>query len=91
MVQEKKRTKGIFDGVAAREGYALNKLMFSLNSEQNRKEFLKNREAYCDQYALTNEQREAVLSGDRVRLVEVGANMYFGIKLVRTYRRANML
>jgi protocatechuate 4,5-dioxygenase alpha chain len=37
----------IFDGAAARKGYALNKMCYSLNSAENRAEFLRDEEAYC--------------------------------------------
>lgn len=88
MVVSEKWKKGIFDGDAAQRGYALNKMMYSLNDAACRKKFLNDREAYCDRFGLDEEQKQAVLSGNRDALVAAGASMYFGIKLVRTYRRA---
>lgn len=88
MELSEKAKNGIFDGVDAQRGYALNKMMYSLNEAANRQMFLADQAAYCDRFGLSAEQKSAVLSGDRSNLVAAGANMYFGIKLVRTLRQA---
>ena len=41
----------------ARKGYALNKMCYSFNSAANREAFLRDEDAYCAQYGLTDEQR----------------------------------
>ncbi len=43
----------IFDGEAARKGYALNRMCFSFNSADNRAEFLRDEDAYCEKFGLT--------------------------------------
>ena len=91
MVVSERAKKGIFDGASAKRSYALNKLMYSLNEQKNREIFLADRAAYCDRFGLTESQKAAVLSGDRNALLAEGASMYFGIKLIRTYRRANLI
>lgn len=48
----------IFDGTAARKGYALNAMCFSFNLPSNRQQFLKDESAYCARYGLTLEQRD---------------------------------
>ena len=71
----------IFDGDQARKGYALNKMCFSFNSADNRAEFLKDKEAYCSKYNLTDQQREAVLSLTVLKMLAAGGNAYFLAKL----------
>lgn len=71
----------IFDGDQARKGYALNKMCFSFNSADNRAEFLKDKEAYCSKYNLTDQQREAVLSLNVLKMIAAGGNAYFLAKL----------
>ena len=67
----------IFDGDQARKGYALNKMCFSFNSAQNRAEFLKDEEAYCNTYGLNVEQREAIANRNVLRLLAAGGNVYY--------------
>ena len=50
----------IFDGQAARRGYALNKMCFSFNEAVNRAAFLRDEEAYCRRFGLDEAQRDAV-------------------------------
>jgi len=71
----------IFDGDQARKGYALNKMCFSFNSADNRAEFLKDKDAYCSKYNLTDQQREAVLSLNVLKMIAAGGNAYFLAKL----------
>ena len=67
----------IFDGVAARRGYALNKMCFSFNSAENRAAFLKDEDAYCDRFGLTPQQREAIRHRNVLELIEAGGNAYY--------------
>lgn len=71
----------IFDGDQARKGYALNKMCFSFNSADNRAEFLKDKEAYCAKFHLTDTQRDAVLSLNVLQMIAAGGNAYFLAKL----------
>ena len=80
-----KGEKGIFDGEAAMKGYALNKLCFSLNKEEGRKEFLADQEAYCRKFGLNDEQRAAVLSRNRIDFTVAGGSLYFYGKLARLF------
>ena len=52
----------IFDGSQAQKGLALNRMCFSFNSAENRAAFLKDEDAYCRKYGLSDEQRAAVKS-----------------------------
>ncbi|HEU0199505.1 MAG TPA: protocatechuate 4,5-dioxygenase subunit alpha [Burkholderiaceae bacterium] len=67
----------IFDGDQARKGYALNKMCFSFNSAENRREFERDEEAYCRKYGLNDEQREAIRDRNVLALIAAGGNVYY--------------
>src|SRR5579862_2003846 len=71
----------IFDGEAARKGYALNRMCFSFNSADNRAEFLRDEDAYCEKFGLTPGQRSAVKHRNVLELIEAGGNVYYLAKL----------
>ncbi len=71
----------VFDGKTSHSSYALNKLFYSFNKEENRKAFAEDPEAYADKYGVTGEQKEALLAGDFLSLLKMGANVYFLAKL----------
>jgi len=67
----------IFDGHRALSGYALNKMCFSFNSEENREAFRRDEDAYCARFNLTEPQRLAVKHRDVLELLEAGGNIYY--------------
>jgi len=67
----------IFDGRQAMQGYALNKMCFSFNKADNREEFLRDEDAYCDKYALDQQQREAIKNRNVLDLIAAGGNIYY--------------
>jgi len=67
----------IFDGAAARRGYALNKMCYSFNSAENRAEFMRDEEAYCRRFGLSDEQRKAIASRNVLQLIAAGGNIYY--------------
>jgi len=71
----------VFDGQTAHAAYALNKLLFSFNREENRREFGQDPDAYVAQFDLTVKQKEALLKGDYLGLIRLGANIYYLAKL----------
>jgi protocatechuate 4,5-dioxygenase alpha chain len=71
----------IFDGHQARKGYALNKMCFSFNAAENRADFLRDEDAYCEKYKLNSEQREAVRKRNVLQLIAAGGNVYYLAKL----------
>ena len=75
----------LFDGAAARRGYQLNKMCFSLNQEANRQAFLADEDAFCGRYDLTPEQRAAVRSRNVLQMLEAGGNVYYLAKLAGKY------
>lgn len=66
-----------FDGVQARKGYHLNKLCFSFNSAANRREFLRDEEAYMQKYGLDERQKAAVRARHVLELIAAGGNVYY--------------
>jgi protocatechuate 4,5-dioxygenase, alpha chain len=71
----------VFDGRRSRIGYQLNMFCMSLNDAANREAFRADEAAYLDRFALSDEQRRAVLGREWVRLLELGGNIYYTYKL----------
>ena len=67
----------IFDGAAARKGYALNAMCFSFNEKANRDAFVADEAAYIDKFQLTAEQRAAVAARNVLQMIAAGGNVYF--------------
>jgi protocatechuate 4,5-dioxygenase alpha chain len=70
----------IFDGTQAVKGYGLNKMCWSFNQAANREEFLRDEDAYCRKFGLTDAQRRAVKKRDILALVEEGGNINYVAK-----------
>lgn len=71
----------LFDGQAARKGYALNAMCFSFNEAANREAFLHDEAAYIDRFNLTPEQRAAVAERNVLKMIAAGGNIYYLAKL----------
>lgn len=71
----------MFDGTQAQKGFALNRMCFSFNSAENRAAFLRDEDAYCLKFGLTDEQRAAVRSRSVLAMIEAGGNVYYLAKL----------
>jgi len=71
----------VFDGQRSHSAYAVNKMLFSFNHQENRDEFDRDPEAYAVKFGLPDEQRKALLDGDFLTLLRMGANIYFMAKL----------
>ena len=67
----------IFDGAAARKGYALNKMCYSFNSAANREEFVRDEDAYCRKFGLNEAQRAAIRRRNVLELIAAGGNVYY--------------
>jgi protocatechuate 4,5-dioxygenase alpha chain len=67
----------IFDGEQAQKGYALNKMCMSFNDADSRREFLRDEDAYCARYGLSDRQREAVRHRNVLELIAAGGNIYY--------------
>ena len=62
----------IFDSGQAMKGYALNKMCYAFNAAANRQAFLDNEDAYCAQYGLNEQQREAIRNRNVLQLLAAG-------------------
>ena len=71
----------VFDGKTSHSSYGLNKLFYSFNQAENRQAFAEDPAGYADRFDLTDEQRQALLSGDFLTLLKMGANIYYLAKL----------
>ena len=67
----------IFDGEAAMKGYALNKMCYSFNDARNREEFLRDEDAYCAKFGLSDEQRRAIRERNVLACIRAGGNIYY--------------
>ena len=66
-----------FDLETAQKGYALNKMCYSFNSQENRDAFLADQEGYCRKYGLTVAQTRAILEKNVLDLIHNGGNIYY--------------
>ena len=71
----------VFDGETSHAAYALNKLLFSFNHEENRQAFDQDAAAYAAKYDLTDKQKNALVNGDFLGMLRMGANIYYLAKL----------
>ena len=74
----------IFDAEQSRKGYWLNQFCMSLMKAENRAKFKADERAYLDQWAMTEEQKQAVLARDLNRCIAAGGNIYFLAKIGAT-------
>ncbi len=74
----------IFDAEESRKGYWLNQFCMSLMQPENRLRFKADERAYLDEWAMTEEQKLAVLARDLNRCIANGGNIYFLAKIGAT-------
>jgi protocatechuate 4,5-dioxygenase, alpha chain len=74
----------LFDAQRSREGYHLNMFCMSLMRASNREAFKANEAEYLKKFPMTSDQRDAVLSRNWNRMIELGGNIYFLSKLFST-------
>jgi len=74
----------VFDFQRARRGYHLNMFCMSLMKPENREAFKANQRSYLDKWAMTEEQKQAILDRDWNRMLALGGNIYFTGKLAAT-------
>jgi protocatechuate 4,5-dioxygenase, alpha chain len=74
----------VFDAERSRQGYHLNMFCMSLMKAENRNAFKANEADYLNRFALTPQQREAILKRQYNRMLELGGNIYFTAKLGAT-------
>ena len=74
----------IFDAEQSRKGYHLNQFCMSLMKATNRERFKANERAYLDEWAMSEEQKHAVLARDLNWCIRLGGNIYFLAKIGAT-------
>jgi len=74
----------VFDAQRSRQGYWLNQFCMSLMKAENRDAFKADEAAYLERFAMSAEQKEAVLTRNWNRMIELGGNIYFTSKLGAT-------
>jgi len=74
----------VFTAKASRLAYHLHKFCMSLMKAENREEFKADERAYLDKYNMSEEQKQAVMDRDMMKLIELGGNMYFLVKIAST-------
>ena len=72
----------VLDSRNYRKGYYLNMFLMSLNKSEARATFAADEKAYLQTYKMTEEQRQAVLDREYLRMLQLGANVYYAFKLV---------
>ena len=74
----------VFDAEQSRLGYALNQFCMSLMKAENRVRFKAGERAYLDEWPMSEEQKQAVLTRDMNRMIGAGGNIYFLAKIGAT-------
>ena len=74
----------VFTAIRSRQAYYLHKFCMSLMQEANREAFRADERAYLDKFRMSDEQKQAVLERDFTRLIDLGGNIYFLVKLSNT-------
>ena len=74
----------VFTAAQSRKGFHLNQFCMSLMKAENRERFKANERAYLDEWAMTEDQKQAVLARDLNRCIELGGNIYFLAKVGAT-------
>ena len=74
----------VFNALRSRQAYHLHKFCMSLMQEDNRTAFKADERGYLDKFRMSEEQKRAVLDRDFTRLIDMGGNIYFLVKLSNT-------
>jgi protocatechuate 4,5-dioxygenase alpha chain len=74
----------VFTAHRSRVGFHLNQFCMSLMKPENRQAFKADQRAYLDRWPMTEAQKQAVLSRDWNRMLELGGNIYFTAKIAAT-------
>ena len=74
----------VFTAKRSRQAYHLHKFCMSLMKAENREAFRADERAYLDKFRMSEEQKQAVLERDFTKLIDLGGNIYFLVKLSNT-------
>jgi protocatechuate 4,5-dioxygenase alpha subunit len=71
----------VFDADLAAKGYQVNNFFFSLMKADNRAAFKTDEDAYLSRFPMTEEQRRAIRTRDWNKLLRLGGNIFYMLKL----------
>jgi protocatechuate 4,5-dioxygenase alpha chain len=71
----------IFDAEMASIGFHLNQFCMSLMKAPNRERFAQDEKTYLDEWPMTEEQKQSVMSRDYNHMISLGGNIYFLAKI----------
>ncbi len=74
----------VFTASRARQGYHLNQFCMSLMKDENRQRFRADERAYLDEWPMTEDQKQSILTRDYNRAIDLGGNVYFLAKVFFT-------
>jgi protocatechuate 4,5-dioxygenase, alpha chain len=74
----------VFNAKRSRQAYHLHKFCMSLMTPENREAFRADERGYLDKFRMSEAQKLAVLGRDFNRLIDLGGNIYFLVKLSNT-------
>lgn len=74
----------VFTAARARQGYWLNQFAMSLMKPENRERWKTDERAYLAEWKMTDTQKNAVLTRNYNRCLELGGNIYFLSKIFST-------
>ena len=74
----------IFTMARSRQAYWLHRFCMSLMKVENRTAFKADESAYLDRFRMTIDQKEGVMDRDFNRLIGLGGNIYFLVKIAST-------
>ena len=74
----------VFNALRSRQAYHLHKFCMSLMQPDNREAFRADEAAYLARFRMSEEQKRAVLERDFTKLIDLGGNIYFLVKLSNT-------
>jgi len=74
----------IFTIASSRRAYQLHRFCMSLMKAENRAAFKADEGAWLDKFSMTAEQRQGVLDRDFNKLISLGGNIYFLVKISST-------
>ncbi|MFK7949004.1 MAG: protocatechuate 4,5-dioxygenase subunit alpha [Saprospiraceae bacterium] len=78
----------VFTPERSRVGYHLNQFCMTLNKEEGRQAFRKDEKAYLDKFPMTDEQKQAVLNREWLKLLDLGGNIYYTWKIAACDRKS---
>lgn len=71
----------LFDRARGIAGYALNKAAMGLSTPEGRAAFVADESGYLDRFAMTPEQKAAVMARDWAEMVRLGGNLFYILKI----------